>query len=205
VPGTEPGGLAKNIAHAVSADGRIVVGYCTFDGSPFSTTGFVWTQTTGVVDVNDWLAQQGVLINPNFSIKSLHAMTPDGIQIFGYGQMLTPPYTIKAFRINVPDLVGVPPATPVAGLVLLAPSPNPSSSSTRLDFALPSASSVDLSVFDPSGRRVATLAHGELPAGPRSVTWDGRGTDGRTVTAGVYLARLSTPYGSVVRRIARVD
>jgi flagellar hook assembly protein FlgD len=74
-----------------------------------------------------------------------------------------------------------------------------------MEFALPIASSVDLSVYDASGRRVATLMHSDLPAGRRSVTWDGREASGRTVAAGLYFARLVTPQGSVMRRIVRTD
>lgn len=39
----------------VSGAGRIVVGYCSFDESPFSTTGFVWTRAMGVIYVNQVL------------------------------------------------------------------------------------------------------------------------------------------------------
>src|SRR5262249_24002447 len=139
------------------------------------------------------------------TIQNLTAMTPDGTKIFGYGQMLTPPYTRRTFRITTPGAVGVPPAAPVARLELSAPRPNPSSAATRLELSLPSATSVDLSVYDAHGRRVATLLHADLSAGRRSVQWDGREADGRRVRAGVYFARLVTPQGSAVRRIVRMD
>ena len=203
VDGTETTGL--NVPYAVSTDGRIIVGYCTFDGSPFNTTGFVWTQQTGVVDVNTWLADNGVFVDPNFTIQSLGAMTPDGTQIFGHGQMLTPPYTRRAFRITTPPAVSVPEPRPFARLDLAPPRPNPSSSTTRLDFTLESGGSVDLSVFDATGRRVATLLHEDLSAGPRSVTWDGREAGGTVAPAGLYFARLTTPHGSVARRLVRAN
>jgi uncharacterized membrane protein len=203
VDGTEPGGL--NIPYGVSGDGRIVVGYCTYDGSPFGTTGFVWTQATGVVDVNTWLADNGVFVDPNFTIQSLSAITPDGTKIFGYGQVLTPPYTRRAFRIHAPATVSVAEPRTVAGIVLAPPRPNPSSSSTRLDFTLASAGRVDLAIFDAAGRRVATLLDEDVSPGPRSVTWDGREASGRMAAAGLYFARLTTPHGSVTRRIARAN
>ena len=203
VDGSEPGGYGINIPYAVSAHGKIVVGYCSFDGSPFSTTGFVWTASTGVIDVNQWLANNGILVDPNFTIQSLTAMTPDGVQIFGYGQMLVPPYTRRAFRITAPNMTDVAPSR-IVGIALSPPQPNPSSSATQIAFALASAARVDLSVFDAAGRRVATLMQGEVPMGSRSVTWDGRGTDGLPVAAGVYFARLNTPHGSAVQRIARL-
>ena len=204
VNGTQPvSGI--NIAQAVSSGGGIVIGYCSFDGTSFGTTGFVWTAQTGVVDVNEWLANNGVLVDPNFTIQSLTAMTPNGTQLFGYGQMLVPPYSRRAFRITNPNVVGVRSPEPVARLLLSAPRPTPSSGDTRLELTVPSAGAVDLSVFDASGRRVATLLHGDLPAGTRSVTWNGRHGDGQAVAAGLYFARLSTTRGSAVRRVIRVE
>jgi flagellar hook assembly protein FlgD len=74
-----------------------------------------------------------------------------------------------------------------------------------MELRLPVAASVDLSVYDASGRRVATLMHSELPAGRSVVTWDGREKSGRTAPAGLYFAHLVTPHGSALRRIVRVD
>jgi len=74
---------------------------------------------------------------------------------------------------------------------------------TRLEFDLPSAANAELSVFDAAGRRVATLVQGDLPAGRHSASWDGVAAGGERVAAGLYFARLSTPQGSVSRRIVR--
>jgi uncharacterized membrane protein len=202
VDGSEPqNGL--NIASAVSYDGSIAVGYCSFDGTPFATTGLVWTAATGVIDVNEFLADNGVLVDPNFTIQSMTAMTPDGRQLFGYGQMLVPPYTGRAFRITLPSTLDAPRPVAAAGLELAAPRPNPSAAVTRLDFTLPSASSAELSVFDAAGRRVATLVQGDLPAGRHSASWDGHAAGGGQVAAGLYFARLATQQGTVSRRIVR--
>jgi uncharacterized membrane protein len=207
VDGTEPGTPTSsgglNIPYAVSAYGEIVVGYCSFDGSPFGTTGFVWTPATGVVDINQLLADNGVVVDPDFTIQSLTAMTPDGAQIFGYGQVLSTQVR-RGFRITTTDLVGVPSVAPAARIELSAPIPNPSSSALRLEFTLPAAGNADLSVYDVSGRRVANLLHAELPAGRKSVTWDGHDASGGRVATGLYFARLITPQGSALRRIIRV-
>src|SRR5262245_34206909 len=65
VPGTEPS-WGLNVCEGVSADGQIAVGYCTFAGDPFGTTGFVWTPQTGVQDVVEFLANHGILPDPSF-------------------------------------------------------------------------------------------------------------------------------------------
>jgi hypothetical protein len=202
VDGTEPQ-YGINIASAVSYDGSIAVGYCSFDGGPFGTTGFVWTPGTGVKDVNEFLANNGVLVDPNFTIQNMVAVTPDGRQLFGYGQNLVAPYTRRAFKITLPATADAPRPAAVAGLHLAAPSPNPSSSRTQLDFDLPSAANAELSVFDAAGRRVATLVQGDLPAGRHSAAWDGLTAGGGRAAAGLYFARLTTLQGSVSRRIVR--
>ena len=79
--------------------------------------------------------------------------------------------------------------------------PNPFSGSTRLDYSMAKAGSADLTIYDVSGRRVATLFHGEAGAGPHSAAWTGRSADGRTVPAGVYNAVLQTASGRITHRI----
>jgi hypothetical protein len=80
-------------------------------------------------------------------------------------------------------------------------SPNPFSNSTRIDYSMAQAGSADLTVYDVTGRRVATLFHGEAGAGPHSATWTGLSTDGRTVPAGVYNAVLQTATGRITHRV----
>ena len=194
-----------NIANCVSADGRIAAGYAATDGSPFTATAFIWTPETGVKDVHEWLATNGVFLDPNFAIQGLQAMTPDGQQIFGTGRMLTPPYTTKSFRITVPATLDAPAPVAVSRLELSVPRPNPSRDFTRLEFSLATESDVDLSVYDASGRLVQTLLSGSQPAGRQSVTWNGRESSGRAAPAGLYFARVVTPHGSASQRIVRVN
>ena len=78
-------------------------------------------------------------------------------------------------------------------------SPNPFNPTTSISFALPSASLVDLSVYDVSGRLVTTLVSGRLDAGPHRATWNGRSSTGAAVGSGVYFVRLEAA-GSVATR-----
>lgn len=80
-------------------------------------------------------------------------------------------------------------------------SPNPFMGSTRLDFAIAQRGFADVGVFDVAGRRVATLFRGVAEAGPHSVLWDGRSSDGRLAPAGVYHGALETAAGRVTRRM----
>nr|MEE4268826.1 hypothetical protein [Candidatus Krumholzibacteria bacterium] len=93
---------------------------------------------------------------------------------------------------------------PTAALDLPAPgrlraAPNPFNPRTVLDFSLPEASWGELAVFDLSGRRVDTLRQGLFPAGDQSFHWTPTG-----LSSGVYLARLTTPFLTMTRRLTLV-
>lgn len=91
--------------------------------------------------------------------------------------------------------------TPVrTRLALAMPAPNPFNPTTRIDFELPRATRVVLTVHDAAGRRVRTLHDGVLPAGPHTATWDGRDDAGRAQASGTYLVRLRGEEGTETGR-----
>ncbi len=79
--------------------------------------------------------------------------------------------------------------------------PNPARGSAVLRLELPSASPVRTTIFDISGRLVRSLEGGAMDPGTHYVPWDGRDGGGREVAPGIYLARVTTRYGVVSRRI----
>ena len=84
---------------------------------------------------------------------------------------------------------------------LLTPWPNPFNPRTTIEFTLVNEGRVKLAVYDLLGRKVAVLIDDYRPAGPGSVTWDGRDTYGSTVASGVYIARLETADGVQTRKL----
>jgi len=74
--------------------------------------------------------------------------------------------------------------------------PNPFNPTTNIDFGLPRAGHVLLEVFDILGGRVAILANGTLQPGMYQVQFDARG-----LTSGIYFYRLTTPEGSLLRKM----
>jgi len=91
------------------------------------------------------------------------------------------------------DVVGVPEVvtTPVAVHV----APNPFNPRTTISFAIPVAQPVVVSVFDASGRHIATLADRTFGAGTHGLTWDGRDDLGHEVGSGTYVAGVMTAEG----------
>jgi hypothetical protein len=79
-----------------------------------------------------------------------------------------------------------------SGFALLQNYPNPFNPVTTISFALPVDQTVRLDIFNILGHRVRTFDLGIMPAGYRSVRWDGTTNAGRPVGSGLYLYRLST-------------
>jgi len=81
-------------------------------------------------------------------------------------------------------------------LTLHTPYPNPFNSSTRIAYDLPAGGMVSLTVYDLSGREVAWLVEGDMPAGRHSAVWEAG-----NVPAGVYLVKLSNKDITTVRKV----
>jgi hypothetical protein len=69
--------------------------------------------------------------------------------------------------------------------------PNPFINATAIDFAVPYEVEVDLTVYDVSGRTVKVLAHGLRSPAHYTVYWDGKDSQGRFVSPGVYIYTLN--------------
>ncbi|MDM7914687.1 MAG: T9SS type A sorting domain-containing protein, partial [Candidatus Eisenbacteria bacterium] len=93
---------------------------------------------------------------------------------------------------------------PLFGSRIDAAQPNPFHPRTQISFTLSQAGAsgpVRLEVFDLSGRRVASLFEGTLPAGEHVQTWTGMADNGAPVESGVYFARLTTDQGRASQKL----
>ena len=95
-----------------------------------------------------------------------------------------------------PTGVGDPPAP--AAFAMLAPRPNPWSGASAASFAfdLPAAGEVTLTLHDLAGRVVATSGPAWLPGGRQSLE-----LARPRVSAGMYFARVRTPFGTASRPV----
>jgi len=66
----------------------------------------------------------------------------------------------------------------------------PHQSNTIIRFALPEPGEISLTIYNPLGQKVRTLASGRLPAGIYERGWDGRNDAGVRVASGIYFYRL---------------
>jgi hypothetical protein len=101
----------------------------------------------------------------------------------------SPPYLFSMGCPSVADVGNGPVLAGTPRLVLIGMQPARSKVGLRID--LPARMRVRLSIYDILGRRVWTVADGELPAGGTELWWDGKDASGHAARSGVYFASLA--------------
>ncbi len=82
-----------------------------------------------------------------------------------------------------------------------AVAPNPTTGPCQISFRVPGAGPLAVRIVDVQGRDVWRAEGWAGAAQARSFTWDGRGTDGRLMPTGIYLARVTCGNRTAIRRI----
>jgi len=106
-------------------------------------------------------------------------------------------YTITVTNPVSIDVEGVTPTT----MTLDQNYPNPFNPTTSINFSIPTTGMVNLVVHDMTGREVATLHNGVLPAGNHVEMWNGLNAMGTQVPSGMYIYRLESSDGLQVRKM----
>ncbi len=97
----------------------------------------------------------------------------------------SPPDNLASYRIDkIPE-----------SYVLEQNYPNPFNNSTMINYQLPTASQVDLGIYNLLGQKVATLVSEKQPAGSYNVQWDTFG-----FASGVYLYKMQTDQGFAITK-----
>jgi len=72
---------------------------------------------------------------------------------------------------------------------------------TTIEYSLARMGRVEISIFDVSGRRIATLVDGNGAPGIYRSTWDGRNENGQRVASGIYFCRMVTDSKAIVKKM----
>jgi hypothetical protein len=93
-------------------------------------------------------------------------------------------------------------AAPLPHSLALHPNyPNPFNPRTTINYDLPADDRVRLTVYNLTGQQVRVLVDGPQPAGRHTAVWHGMDDSGSRVGSGVYLFRLETDSGILVRKM----
>ena len=84
---------------------------------------------------------------------------------------------------------------------LANPYPNPFNNGTRIEYQLPKAGEINLSIFNTNGQLIKTLAQQYVSSpGTYNINWDGTNDLGATVSTGLYIIVLRTNEFTQVRK-----
>ncbi len=90
---------------------------------------------------------------------------------------------------------------PLKGILFPA-FPNPFNPSTMIRYGLAESANTSLVIYDAHGNIVNTLISGHQSAGWYNVVWNGETVDGKTISAGIYFARLvAGEYSQVIKML----
>lgn len=80
--------------------------------------------------------------------------------------------------------------------------PNPFNPSTTIQYGLPEASKVQMTVYDVTGCQIRTLVNNTQQAGWYNVLWNGTDVNGQPVGTGTYLARIQAgDYSKTIKMV----
>lgn len=80
--------------------------------------------------------------------------------------------------------------TPAVKEITLKNYPNPFNPETSINYSLPEAGKVLLTIYNLKGQKLICLVDGEQAQGLHSLIWNGKDENGRSLPSGIYLARL---------------
>jgi FG-GAP-like repeat/FlgD Ig-like domain len=204
--GTGAGGFSAQVNTTIATfPSEIEVGYPEADEDPFLyTTAPGGNQLVVFKSVGDGLFLPGTF-HPT-------AAAPLGIGLGDLNRDALPDVVVAnqssdnvSVLLHGATVTSVEPA-PAGGNAPSAPRlaqnhPNPFNPSTTIRFTLPEPERARITIFDASGREIATLVDRLFPAGDHRVEWQGRNDHGAPVASGVYFYRLRTSRGSTSRRM----
>lgn len=79
--------------------------------------------------------------------------------------------------------------------------PNPFNPDTKISFVVPKSGQGNLSIFNLKGQKVSTLHTGLLNSGYHSYVWDGKNSQGASVSSGIYFVKIEVERKSQTHKI----
>jgi hypothetical protein len=116
------------------------------------------------------------------------AMLPDGLWVGGSFSVAGGKPSARIARFD-----GYAPSVPPAGSRLVSAAPSPTTGAFTLRFRTTNAGRVHVTLFDITGRQVATIHDQVHAAGAVVIPWSGQPSSGGSLRSGIYLMRVESP------------
>ncbi|NIR96457.1 MAG: T9SS type A sorting domain-containing protein [Gammaproteobacteria bacterium] len=199
---TIPGG---NNGHMTYANGRLyVVARCANQVYEVTLDGQISLLAGSGARGND----DGPALQATFSLPNGIAPSPDGdtlyinddVNLTGTCQNTPLNPVLVRMIVDVTTSIEGPdePASPIQKQFALYQNyPNPFNPSTQIQYFLPVASHVTITIYDVLGKRINALVNERQTAGTKTVAWSGRDESNALAPSGVYIYRLKA--GSFVK------
>ncbi len=109
---------------------------------------------------------------------------------------------IKFSTINPDGIVGTHEDDVPEHVTMLGQNyPNPFNPTTKISFSIKNNSRVELAVYNINGQKVKTLKKEIMSAGNHSVVWNGKDSNNKDVSSGIYFYKLNTGEETQVRKM----
>ncbi len=112
--------------------------------------------------------------------------------------------TIMLYYHDLPLSEDDPETAPENFSYLLQNYPNPFNLETIIQYRLPQASDVQISIYNILGQKITTLIDANQEAGSHSVSWDGTNASGNVIASGIYFYKLKTEQSAVSKKMVLI-
>ena len=79
--------------------------------------------------------------------------------------------------------------------------PNPFNPATTIEFSIQNESNINLTIFNIKGQKIKSLVNESISAGEHSVLWNGRDTNDKQVSSGIYFYKMKAGDYQKVRKM----
>ncbi|HUV35546.1 MAG TPA: FlgD immunoglobulin-like domain containing protein, partial [Patescibacteria group bacterium] len=83
---------------------------------------------------------------------------------------------------------------------LVNPYPNPFNPTTTIEFHVPQRTMISLDIYNATGEFIRNLWSDEIDPGIHRATWDGRNSNGKLVSSGIFFCRLTIGNAEVMTK-----
>ncbi len=182
----------------------------SWEETPDSTS-FTWYLSPSDGPLGCYIERRIIGSDDDYASLTPSPLSPDAVGWYHYTDASSEGWTSYSYRLRVLERCGSTTihgpweiATPLDTSVprLLPPFPNPTTGETVIRYVVEADhrwTSVD--IFSLDGRLVRSLFEGAREAGGYTTHWNGRGSDGRRVAAGVYFVRARIGASELERKI----